>query len=452
MRAVGTALRVPVHPTRPKPLGSAMSRSESLFANAQTVLPGGVNSPVRAFGRVGGHPRFISSAEGAYLIDADGDRLIDYVGSWGPMVLGHAHPEVIAAVQEAAARGLSFGAPTEVETQMAEAITGLIPSIEMVRMVNSGTEATMSAIRIARGATGRDKILKFEGCYHGHSDALLVKAGSGALTIGEPDSAGVPAGFAADTITVAFNSADQLTAAFNAEGSNIAAVIVEPVAGNMSCVPPAPGFLEAMRTLCTKHGSVLIFDEVMTGFRVGLTGAQGLYGITPDLTTLGKIIGGGMPVGAFGGRRDLMENVAPLGPVYQAGTLSGNPVAMAAGLKTLELIQADGFYADLAETTTSLVNAIAALADDAGLAFTTNQVGAMFGLFFSAGPIDGFDAVMGCDTQRFNHFFNAMLDGGVNLAPSPFEAGFVSAAHGVAEIDATVEAARWAFASVVSSE
>ena len=425
-----------------------MSKSETLFANAQMVLPGGVNSPVRAFGRVGGHPRFIERSEGAYLIDADGNRLVDYVGSWGPMVLGHAHPDVVAAVQDAATRGLSYGAPTEIETQMAETICSIVPSIEMVRMVNSGTEATMSAIRIARGATGRNKIVKFEGCYHGHSDALLVKAGSGALTMGEPDSAGVPAGFAADTITVAFNDSEQIKAAFDAEGANIAAVIVEPVAGNMSCVPPKAGFLEALRSLCTEHGSVLIFDEVMTGFRVGLGGAQERFGVKPDLTTLGKVIGGGMPVGAFGGRRDLMKHVAPLGPVYQAGTLSGNPVAMAAGLTTLNLIRKAGFFEQLEEATSGLVAGMREIASDAGIPFTTNQCGAMFGLFFSANPVDSFDAVMGCDTGRFKQFFNGMLERGVNLAPSPFEAGFVSAAHGPDEIGKTLTAARETFATL----
>ncbi len=425
-----------------------MSKSETLFANAQMVLPGGVNSPVRAFGRVGGHPRFIERSEGAYLIDADGNRLVDYVGSWGPMVLGHAHPDVVAAVQDAATRGLSYGAPTEIETQMAETICSIVPSIDMVRMVNSGTEATMSAIRIARGATGRNKIVKFEGCYHGHSDALLVKAGSGALTMGEPDSAGVPAGFAADTITVAFNDSEQIKAAFDAEGANIAAVIVEPVAGNMSCVPPKAGFLEALRSLCTEHGSVLIFDEVMTGFRVGLGGAQERFGVKPDLTTFGKVIGGGMPVGAFGGRRDLMKHVAPLGPVYQAGTLSGNPVAMAAGLTTLNLIRKAGFFEQLEEATSGLVAGMREIASDAGIPFTTNQCGAMFGLFFSANPVDSFDAVMGCDTGRFNQFFNGMLERGVNLAPSPFEAGFVSAAHGPDEIGKTLTAARETFATL----
>ncbi len=425
-----------------------MSKSETLFANAQMVLPGGVNSPVRAFGRVGGHPRFIERSEGAYLIDADGNRLVDYVGSWGPMVLGHAHPDVVAAVQDAATRGLSYGAPTEIETQMAETICSIVPSIEMVRMVNSGTEATMSAIRIARGATGRNKIVKFEGCYHGHSDALLVKAGSGALTMGEPDSAGVPAGFAADTITVAFNDSEQIKAAFDAEGANIAAVIVEPVAGNMSCVPPKAGFLEALRSLCTEHGSVLIFDEVMTGFRVGLGGAQERFGVKPDLTTFGKVIGGGMPVGAFGGRRDLMKHVAPLGPVYQAGTLSGNPVAMAAGLTTLNLIRKAGFFEQLEEATSGLVAGMREIASDAGIPFTTNQCGAMFGLFFSANPVDSFNAVMRCDTGRFNQFFNGMLERGVNLAPSPFEAGFVSAAHGPDEIGKTLTAARETFATL----
>lgn len=426
----------------------AMSRSEELFLEAKRFIPGGVNSPVRAFGRVGGHPRFFVRGEGAYLTDEDGKRYIDYIGSWGPMILGHAHPEVAASVKQAVAKGLSFGAPTAVETQLAQEVNRLMPSLELVRMVNSGTEATMSAIRLARGHTGRDLILKFEGCYHGHADSLLVKAGSGALTLGEPDSLGVPASFAQHTLTAEYNNLEQLQSLFAAQGSNLAAVIVEPVAGNMGCVLPEPGFLEAARELCTQHGALLIFDEVMTGFRVALGGAQARYGITPDLTTLGKIIGGGMPVGAFGGRRSIMESIAPLGGVYQAGTLSGNPIAMQAGLATLRLIQAEGFHARLDKQTEKLTAGLAAAAQQAGVPLATNRAGSLFGFFFTEGPVTSFSHVMNADTEAFNQFFNLMLAAGINLAPSPFEAGFVSAAHGDAEIDKTLEAATAAFAQL----
>jgi glutamate-1-semialdehyde 2,1-aminomutase len=419
----------------------------SHFEEASRYIAGGVNSPVRAFKGVGGEPLFIRRAHGAFVETEDGRRLIDYVGSWGPMVLGHAHPEVIAAVTSRAADGLSFGAPTVIETELARRIHELVPSIELVRMVSSGTEATMSAIRLARGFTGRDRIVKFEGCYHGHSDALLVKAGSGALTLGVPTSPGVPAAVAAHTITLAYNDAGQARACFDAIGGEIACVIVEPVAGNMNCVPPAPGFLETLSALCTRHGALLIFDEVMTGFRVAAGGAQALYGVRPDLTTLGKIVGGGMPVGAFGGRRDVMERLAPLGPVYQAGTLSGNPVAMAAGLATLELVSRPGFHAALARATTRLVEGLEAAARRAGVPFTTNHVCGMFGLFFTADtPVASYRQVMACDAARFRRFFHAMLEAGVYLAPSAFEAGFISAAHGEPEIAATIEAAERAFA------
>jgi glutamate-1-semialdehyde 2,1-aminomutase len=418
----------------------------TLFEEASRYIPGGVNSPVRAFRGVGGEPIFIARAAGAHIESADGRKFIDYVGSWGPMILGHAHPDVIRAVQERAADGLSFGAPTEIETVAARKVTELVPSIELVRMVSSGTEATMSAIRLARGYTGRDTIVKFEGCYHGHSDSLLVKAGSGALTLGVPTSPGVPADFARHTTTLPYNDIAALDECFAAMGGEIACVIVEPVAGNMNCIPPVPGFLEKLRELCTRHGAVLIFDEVMTGFRVARGCAQELYGIRPDLTTLGKIIGGGMPVGAFGGRREIMERLAPLGPVYQAGTLSGNPVAMAAGLVTLEGLSAPGFHDRLAARTTQLVEGLEAAAKEAGVAFTTNHVCGMFGLFFSeTAPITRYEQVMRCDVERFKRFFHAMLDAGVYLAPSAFEAGFISAAHGDAEIDATLDAARRAF-------
>ncbi|MGZ8248056.1 glutamate-1-semialdehyde 2,1-aminomutase [Methylomagnum sp.] len=423
--------------------------NEDLFTRAKTFIPGGVNSPVRAFKSVGGTPVFIDHAEGPYIHGADGRRYIDYVGSWGPMVLGHAHPEVRRAVHEAVDRGLSYGAPTAIETAMAQKLCELLPSLDLVRMVSSGTEATMSAIRLARGFTGRDKIVKFEGCYHGHSDSLLVKAGSGALTLGVPSSPGVPAGLAEHTLTLQFNDAAEVREAFARIGNDIACVIVEPVAGNMNCVPPRPGFLETLREVCDASGAVLIFDEVMTGFRVALGGAQGLYGIKPDLTTLGKVIGGGMPVGAFGGRRDIMEKLAPLGPVYQAGTLSGNPVAMAAGLKTLELIAAPGFFEDLTAQTLALTDGLKERAARAEIPFVVNAVGGMFGLFFTDQPsVGSFADVMACDAERFRRFFHGMLDEGVYLAPSAFEAGFVSAAHDDAVIEETLRAAARVFAKL----
>ncbi len=423
-----------------------MTQATVLFSDAKQVIPGGVNSPVRSFSGVGGTPVFIDNASGPYITDSTGKQYIDYVGSWGPMVLGHAHPEVINAVKVAAEKGLSFGAPTEIETLMARRVCELVPSCDLVRMVSSGTEATMSAIRLARGYTGRDKILKFEGCYHGHSDSLLVKAGSGALTFGVPSSPGVPASVAADTITLTFNDAEAVRTLFKEIGDQIAGIIVEPVAGNMNCIPPVPGFLETLRQVCDEHGSVLIFDEVMTGFRVALHSAQGLYNIQPDLTTLGKIIGGGMPVGAFGGKRQIMEYLAPIGPVYQAGTLSGNPVAMAAGLKTLELIAQPGFYESLMLKTTKLTTGLKEHAQKAGIALSTNQVGGMFGIFFSTEPqITSFKQVMQCDQVLFKRFFHAMLDAGVYLAPSAFEAGFVSAAHADADIEKTLDIAQTVF-------
>ena len=414
----------------------------SLFQEACRYIPGGVNSPVRAFRGVGGEPIFFKKAAGAQVVAADGRRFIDYVGSWGPMILGHAHPAVIAAVREVAADGLSFGAPTEHETELARRVTELVPSIERVRFVSSGTEATMSAIRLARGFTGRDTIVKFEGCYHGHSDSLLIKAGSGALTLGVPTSPGVPKSLAAHTVTLDYNDAAQVREVFAQIGGEVACIIVEPVAGNMNCVVPAPGFLETLREVCDSSGALLIFDEVMTGFRVALGGAQALYGVRPDLTTLGKIIGGGMPVGAFGGRRDIMEQLAPLGPVYQAGTLSGNPVAMVAGLTTLELIAAPGFHSRLAATTDSLMARLAAAAAAADIPLATNHVCGMFGFFFTREPeVDSFRKVMTSDVERFKKFFHAMLDAGVYLAPSAFEAGFLSAAHSADDIDITVAAA-----------
>lgn len=420
--------------------------ADNLFTEAQRYIPGGVNSPVRAFKGVGGDPLFIERAEAAYIYDTEGRRYIDYVGSWGPMLAGHTHPHVIDAVQRAVRNGLSFGAPTVAETQLAQRICELIPSLELVRMVNSGTEATMSAIRLARGYTGRDRIVKFEGCYHGHSDSLLVKAGSGALTLGVPTSPGVPAALAQYTLTLPYNDAAAATALFDEAGDSIACVIVEPVAGNMNCVPPAPGFLQALRELCTRHGSVLIFDEVMTGFRVAPGGAQALYGIRPDLTTLGKVIGGGMPVGAFGGRREIMQQLAPLGPVYQAGTLSGNPVAMAAGLAMLDVISAPGFHARLAESTTRFTKGLRAAAQAAGVPFQTNEVCGMFGLFFTDAPgVGNYAQVMACDVTRFRQFFHGMLQEGVYLAPSAFEAGFMSAAHSVEDIDASIGAAQRVF-------
>lgn len=424
-----------------------MNRSESLFQQAQRHIPGGVNSPVRAFKGVGGTPVFFHHAQGAWMFDEDGKGYVDYIGSWGPMIVGHNHPRVMAAVQEQVKLGMSFGAPTVIEISMADKVCELVPSMDMVRMVNSGTEATMSAIRLARGYTGRDKIVKFEGCYHGHSDSLLVKAGSGALTLGVPSSPGIPADLAAHTITLAYNESESVHECFAKIGDEIACIIVEPVAGNMNCIPPVPGFLEGLREVCDAYGAVLIFDEVMTGFRVSLGGAQAHYGVMPDLTTLGKIIGGGMPVGAFGGRREIMEYIAPLGPVYQAGTLSGNPVAMSAGLAVLELITERGFYDQLTAQVTRLLAGLRARADAAGIHFTTSQVGAMFGLFFTDQPqVERFDQVMRCDSERFGRFFHAMLDEGIYLAPSAFEAGFISSAHGDEEIDKTLVAAEKAFA------
>ncbi|MGB6056474.1 MAG: glutamate-1-semialdehyde 2,1-aminomutase [Burkholderiaceae bacterium] len=425
------------------------SRNDILFQRAQATTPGGVNSPVRAFRSVGGTPRFIARAAGPYFWDEDGRRYVDYIGSWGPAIVGHAHPQVVAAVQQAAARGLSFGAPTEAEIEMAEEICRLVPSIEQVRLVSSGTEATMSALRLARGATGRDKIVKFEGCYHGHADSLLVKAGSGLLTFGNPTSAGVPQDFVKHTLVLDYNDVQQLEDSFAAYGDQIACVIVEPVAGNMNLVRATPEFLQAMRRLCSKHGAVLIFDEVMSGFRVALGGAQSLYGITPDLTALGKIIGGGLPVAAFGGRADLMKYLAPLGPVYQAGTLSGNPVTVAAGMATLKLIQAPGFYEALSASTARMVGGLADAARDAGVTFCADAVGGMFGIYFSATPPTSYAEVMACDRERFNAFFHAMLEAGVYLAPSAFEAGFVSAQHDAIALDATLAAARDAFRRVV---
>lgn len=423
--------------------------NQDLFQRAQKVIPGGVNSPVRAFKGVGGTPIFFKKAKGAYVWADDGTAYIDYVGSWGPMVLGHAHPDVLQAVHQAVDEGLSFGAPTVRETLMAEKVLKLVPSMDMVRMVSSGTEATMSAIRLARGFTGRDTIVKFEGCYHGHSDSLLVKAGSGALTLGVPSSPGVPEALARDTLTLAYNDADQVRKLFASEGQRIACVIVEPVAGNMNCIPPVPGFLETLREVCDASGSVLIFDEVMTGFRVSLGGAQGYYGIRPDLTTLGKVIGGGMPVGAFGGRADIMAHLAPLGPVYQAGTLSGNPVAMAAGLKTLELIEVPGFFETLTTRTDVLMRGLEERARSAGVSLITNSVGGMFGLFFTDRPsVQSFQDVMACDSARFNQFFHGMVAAGVYLAPSAFEAGFVSAAHDDAVIQKTWDAAEKVFRSL----
>ncbi len=423
-----------------------MTRSQNLFTAAKKILPGGVNSPVRDFRRVGGEPIFIASAKGAYLDDVDDNSYVDYVGSWGPMILGHAHPLVIKKIQETAELGLSFGAPTQLETDLAEKISSLMPSIEMIRMVNSGTEATMSAIRLARGFTGRDKIVKFEGCYHGHADSLLVKAGSGALTLGQPDSAGVPKSFAENTLTLEFNNLTQVQELFDQVGDEIAAIIVEPVAGNMGCIPPVEGFLECLRDVCTQHDSLLIFDEVMTGFRVALGGAQTIYNVKPDLTTLGKVIGGGMPVGAFGGRKDVMSKLAPLGDVYQAGTLSGNPIAMTAGLTTLSIIEEDSFFTDLTAATAQLVDQFQTLANQAGVPFSTNQVGGMFGFFFtSVSPVTNFDQVMNADGNLFSKFFVAMLAQGINFAPSPFEAAFVSSAHGEVEFKRTLDAAEQAF-------
>ena len=419
-----------------------MSTMHEQFQAAQQHIPGGVNSPVRAFRGVGGDPVFIEKAKGAYIFDTQGKKYIDYVGSWGPMILGHAHPEVIAAVKAAADNGLSFGAPTEIETIMADKICEIVPSMEMVRMVSSGTEATMSAIRLARGYTGRDKIIKFEGCYHGHSDSLLVKAGSGALTLGVPDSPGVPASLAEHTLTLPYNNLEQVEKTLTELGEQIACVIIEPVAGNMNCIPPVASFLEGVREICTKHGVVLIFDEVMTGFRVALGGAQSYYGITPDLTTLGKVIGGGMPVGAFGGKREIMEKIAPLGPVYQAGTLSGNPIAMTAGLKTLELISAPSFFDGLAKKVEYLTDGILDAAKSAGIAMTCNRVGGMFGLFFSEEKVTSFEQATQCNVEQFKQFFHGMLDEGIYMAPSSYEAGFVSTMHSNDELDKTIAAAK----------
>jgi glutamate-1-semialdehyde 2,1-aminomutase len=424
------------------------TRSETLFELSQQVIPGGVNSPVRAFRSVGGTPVFFQRAEGACFWDVDGKRYIDYVGSWGPMVLGHAHPEVVEAVRAAAGNGLSFGAPTQAEYELALLLTRLLPSLELVRLVSSGTEATMTAIRLARGYTGRSKIVKFEGCYHGHADALLVKAGSGALTLGIPSSAGVPAEVTQHTLVLDFNDLPGVERAFAEHGAQIAAVIVEPVAGNMNLVLPAAGFLAGLRELCTRYGAVLIFDEVMTGFRVGPQGAQGLYSITPDLTTLGKVIGGGMPLGAFGGRREIMQRIAPLGPVYQAGTLSGNPLAVAAGLATLNALQSPGFFDRLGQTTRALVEGLAGAAREAGAAFSAQSVGGMFGVYFSPAAPASYSEVMRADREAFNRFFHAMLSRGVYLAPSAFEAGFVSSAHTGADIEATLQAARSALRAI----
>ncbi len=421
------------------------TQSEALFELSQQVIPGGVNSPVRAFRSVGGTPVFFARAQGAHFWDVDGKRYIDYVGSWGPLVLGHAHPGVVEAVQRAAERGLSYGAPTEAEYEMASLLTQLLPSMELVRLVSSGTEATMSAIRLARGFTGRNRIVKFEGCYHGHADALLVKAGSGALTFGVPSSAGVPPEVTQYTLVLDYNDLAGVERAFGEHGSDIAGVIVEPIVGNMNLVMPAAGFLEGLRDLCTRHGAVLIFDEVMTGFRVGPQGVQGLHGIRPDLTTLGKVVGGGMPLGAFGGRRDIMQCIAPLGPVYQAGTLSGNPIAVAAGLATLGLVQTPGFFDALATMTRDLTEGLTQAAREAGVTFCAQAVGGMFGLYFAPQPPRTFAEVMSSDRHAFNRFFHAMLQAGVYFAPSAFEAGFVSAAHTAADIGTTVGAARQVF-------
>ncbi len=425
-------------------------QSHALFSRAQQLLPGGVNSPVRAFKSVGGEPFFVQRADGAFLHDVDGNRYIDYVGSWGPMIVGHNHPAVREAVQAAIQNGLSFGAPCPAEVTMAETITRLVPSCEMVRMVNSGTEATLSAIRLARGATGRNRIVKFEGCYHGHGDSFLVKAGSGMLTLGVPTSPGVPAGLSELTLTLSYNDFEGATALFERYGQEIACLIIEPVVGNANCLPPREGYLQHLRELCTQHGALLIFDEVMTGFRVALGGAQAHYGITPDLSTFGKVIGGGMPVGAYGGRRELLSQIAPSGPIYQAGTLSGNPVAMAAGLAMLDLIQAPGFHAGLADATNALCDGLEAAARDAGVPFSTTRVGAMFGMFFTDQYVDTYAQAVACDIGAFNRFFHAMLDRGVFLAPSAFEAGFMSSAHDPAIIEQTIAAAREAFKVVAA--
>lgn len=422
-----------------------LKNSQQLFTQSLRYIPGGVNSPVRAFRGVGGTPIFFREGKGAWLTDVDENRYIDYVGSWGPMIVGHAHPSVIDAVQRAATRSLSFGAPTEMELEMAQAICEILPSMEQVRLVSSGTEATMSAIRLARGFTGRTKLIKFEGCYHGHSDALLVKAGSGLLTFGNPSSAGVPAEVAAQTLVLNFNDQAELQRTFAAIGKQIAAVIIEPIAGNMNFVMPSKEYLDMLRRLCTENGALLIFDEVMTGFRVGLKGAQGHFGITPDLTTLGKVIGGGLPLAAFGGRRDIMAHLAPLGAVYQAGTLSGNPVAVSAGLATLKLVREPGFFEALSASTTKLVAGLTQAAHHAGVAFSGASLGGMFGIFFAATPPTSYAEVMACNREHFNRFFHAMLERGVYLAPSAYEAGFVSAAHGDVEIERTLCAAKEVF-------
>lgn len=426
-----------------------MSRSEQLFAAAQQHIPGGVNSPVRAFKGVGGTPVFVKRAEGAYIYDEDDKQYIDYIGSWGPMLFGHNFPPVIEAVREALNYGISFGAPTAIETEMADLICQTVPAMDLVRMVSSGTEATMSAIRLARGYTGRDKIVKFEGCYHGHSDSLLVKAGSGALTLGEPNSPGVPAALAEHTITLNFNDIDSVKTAFAEVGDQVACIIVEPIAGNMNCIPPVPGFLEGLREVCDQYGSVLIFDEVMTGFRVARGGAQELYGVHADLVTLGKIIGGGMPVGAFGGKREIMEKIAPLGPVYQAGTLSGNPLAMRAGIAMLTAMKREGLYEELSAKTEYLTEGLKAVAAKNGVPVCTAAVGGMFGLFFTeAESVNSFAEATACDLEAFKTFFHLMLDEGVYLAPSAYEAGFLSAAHTEADLDATIAAADRAFAKI----
>ena len=424
------------------------SKSDRLFERSQKTIPGGVNSPVRAFRAVGGTPRFIERGEGSRIWDADGREYIDYVGSWGPLVLGHADPEVVEAVRAAAGRGLSFGAPTEAEAELAEMLARLVPGLEMVRMVSSGTEATMSALRLARGVTGRNRIVKFEGCYHGHADSLLVKAGSGALTLGNPSSAGVTAETAAQTLVLDYNDAAALEPVFAEQGHSIACVIVEPVAGNMNLIAPRAEFLQRLRDLCTRHSALLIFDEVMTGFRVGLQGAQGLYGVRADLITLGKVIGGGMPLGAFGGRRDIMERIAPLGPVYQAGTLSGNPLAVAAGLATLRKVQVPGFYERLTASARTLCEGLVSVASRRGVAFSAQSVGGMFGLYFRNTPPETFAEAMQCDTDAFRRFFHAMLERGIYLAPSAYEAGFVSSAHSDGDIAATVSAAEAAFGTL----
>ncbi|MCE9922994.1 glutamate-1-semialdehyde 2,1-aminomutase [Aeromonas media] len=426
-----------------------MSKSDQLFEQARQTIPGGVNSPVRAFNGVGGTPRFIDHADGAYLYDVDGQAYVDYIGSWGPMLLGHNHPAIKAAVIKAVEKGLSYGAPTEIEVLMAEKVRQIVPSMEQVRMVNSGTEATMSAIRLARGYTGRDKIVKFEGCYHGHADSLLVKAGSGALTLGQPNSPGVPADFAKHTLTCVFNDLDSVREAFTQYGSEIACIIVEPVAGNMNCIPPVPGFLEGLRTICDEFGALLILDEVMTGFRVSLRGAQGYYNIDPDLTTLGKIIGAGMPVGAFGGKKKVMQYIAPTGPVYQAGTLSGNPVAMAAGLAMLDLLLEPGLYEQLSAKTARVAEGLKAAAAKHGIPLAITYVGGMFGFFFTEETeITRYEQVTRCDMERFKRFYHLMLEEGVYLAPSAYEAGFLSLAHGDKEIEHTLAAAERSFAKL----